>query len=206
MKKDQKWLHIIEKFQEMDASLKGVWMVADLCNLVRGGSPLNNIRAIKHLLSLGLIQKIQRGCYISKNANLVTLACRLNPQSYVSMEVILSEHNLIGSTPKNIVSMIHLGRAKKVKTPIGFIQYFSTQKTLWFGFSKNSEGCLIAEPEKAFLDMLYYYTHGVRFVVDPLSEVDVSGLNQKKLKNYLGKYKNPKFRKFVLNILETPYE
>lgn len=206
MKNGHKWLLRIEKFQEVDSSLGGVWTVSDLCHLIQGGSHLNNIRGIRQLLSLGLIQKVQRGFYISKNADLLILACRLNPKSYVSMERVLSDYNTIGSSPQNIVSMIHQGRARKIKTAIGTIHYYSTNSDLWFGFYKNKNSCLIAEPEKAFLDMLYYHTRGVKFAVDPLLEIDISTLDKKKISNYLSKYKNPKFRKFVSSYLESHHE
>ncbi len=206
MKYNEKTTSLIEKFNQLDLTLKGVWSIADLSNLIGGGSPLNNMRMIKRLTQSQLIQKMQRGWYVSKNANLLILASRINPKSYVSMEYVLSQNILIGSAPQKIISMMSLGRSRKIKTSLGLIQYFSSSKNLWFGFSKHPEGYLIADPEKAFLDMLYFYNHGVRYVVDPTSEIASEELNQKKIRSYLLKYQNPKFRKFVMNLLEKNHE
>jgi hypothetical protein len=55
----------------------------------------------------------------------------------------------------------------------------------------------VADNEKAYLDLLYYYMRGYRFNIDPFIDVNVSKLDKKKYFSYLKKYKNPKFVKFA---------
>jgi hypothetical protein len=59
----------------------------------------------------------------------------------------------------------------------------------------------MADTEKAFIDLLYFYVKGARFLIDPLKDVNIEKLDRKKLLAYLKKYKNPKFVKFVKGFL-----
>jgi hypothetical protein len=59
----------------------------------------------------------------------------------------------------------------------------------------------MADPEKAFIDLLYFYVKGARYLIDPMSDVIVDKLNKKRLFAYLKRYKNPKFVKFVKGLL-----
>jgi hypothetical protein len=42
---------------------------------------------------------------------------------------------------------------------------------------------------------------GATFVVDPLTDVDLWKLDAKKLRGYLRRYKNARFRKFVEGVI-----
>ncbi|MHC4873169.1 MAG: hypothetical protein ACYTFY_15105, partial [Planctomycetota bacterium] len=54
-----------------------------------------------------------------------------------------------------------------------------------------------AQPEKAFLDCLYYYQSGKKYFFNIFEDINISLLNEKRLFSFLKKYKNPKFRRFV---------
>ena len=49
------------------------------------------------------------------------------------------------------------------------------------GFSTLKNGVRVADNEKAYLDLLYFYMKGARYVFDPLHEVRVNKLNPKKI-------------------------
>ena len=130
------------------------------------------------------------------------LACRLQPQAYISMDSILAKNGLIGTVPERTVTAVDVGKRKRIlETLFGTIRYFSTQKTFIFGVHSSPQGIRIADNEKAYIDLLYYYTKGARFVVDPFQEVRMNKLNQDKIARYLKHYRNPKFVAFVKGTL-----
>ncbi len=82
--------------------------------------------------------------------------CLYRP-SYVSLESALSHHNLI---PEGVYTVQNITTRKTIlyESPAGSFQYRSIKSALFFGYGvdrSNSWPVLIAEPEKAILDLLY---------------------------------------------------
>ena len=114
------------------------------------------------------------------------------------MDSLLAKNGLIGTIPEKMISAVtRRPRREIIKTPFGSIRYFSIKKELFFGLAPYRQGIRVADNEKAYLDLLYYYTKGARFVIDPLQEVNVQKLNRRKINLYLKRYRNPKFVRFV---------
>jgi len=189
---------LTQKIQEFSPSLGGVFTYSDLFNLIGSESKLKNNRTILRLLQEEVIFKVQRGFYITPNVDLWVLACQLKKTACISMDSVLARNALIGTLPTRSVSTIYPGMGRKtVETPFGNLRYFSIKKELIFGTSRLKNGIIVADSEKAYLDLLYYYVKGARFVIDPLKDISLSKLDLKKIKKYLKAYKNPKFVKFV---------
>jgi hypothetical protein len=64
-------------------------------------------------------------------------------------------------------------------------------------------GIRYADPEKAFLDTLYLYQKGRRFPFNIYTDMNLDGLKASRIRNYLARYRNPKFISFVKGILKT---
>lgn len=189
---------LIERFQRLSASMGGVFSYGDLFNVIGAGSALGNKRKIKRLIREGVLFKVQRGFYVTKKPDLSVLACRLKKSAYISMDSVLAGAGLVGTLPVAAVSAVAPGIRKRiVQTEWGAIRFFSLKKDLIFGVSTLPSGVRVADNEKAYLDMLYFYTKGARFVIDPVTEVSLAKLDRKRLMSYLRRYRNPKFVKFV---------
>lgn len=189
---------LIDRIQKIGPALGGVFSYGDLFNLIGAGSVQRNQRTIKRLIREGVLFKIQRGLYAAKNPDLWVLGCRLKENAYVSMDSVLSKNLLIGTVPERSVSLVYRGLGRRtVETPFGLLRFFSIKEDLIFGTRKLPNGVTAADNEKAYLDILYYYSKGARFVIDPLKEVNVRKLNRKKVAQYLKKYRNPRFVAFV---------
>lgn len=189
---------LIDRIQKIGPTLGGVFSYGDLFNLIGGGSAQKNQRTIKRLIREGALFKIRRGLYAAKNPDLWVLGCRIKENAYVSMDSVLSKNLLIGTVPERSVSLVYRGLGRRtVETPFGLLRFFSIKEDLIFGTRKLPNGVTAADNEKAYLDMLYYYSKGARFVIDPLKEVNVRKLNRKKVAQYLKKYRNPRFVAFV---------
>ncbi|MBI4124760.1 MAG: type IV toxin-antitoxin system AbiEi family antitoxin domain-containing protein [Deltaproteobacteria bacterium] len=195
-------MNIVEKILNLAPSLRGVFTYTDLFHLMGARTELKTNRMIRRLVQDGTLFKIKRGFYTTKNPDLWVLACRIREKSYISMDSVLSRNGLIGTVPQRGVSAIYSGQGRRiVKTPFGTIFYYSIREQLIFGVSRAEGGIRMADSEKAYLDILYYYLRGVRFVINPLQEVLTEKLDRKKLAGYLKHYRNPKFVKFVKGVL-----
>ncbi len=181
---------------------RGVFGISDISNLMPLplGSKLAVNRTLDRLVKDGVLNKIQRGIYVTPQFDLGLLARRIAPNSYVSMDSVLARNGLIGTVPAYGLSVVDTRRGRSIPTPNGAIRFFSIQPDLRFGFEYQN-AVAFADSEKAFLDILYFYTKGHRFVIDPRNEVDISKLNRKKILGYLRRYKNPKFIHFVKGLL-----
>lgn len=193
------WLERIGRFA---AQQGGVFSYADLFNLLAAGSELQNKRIVQRLLREGVLRKVQRGFYTTGAVDLWALASRLKSGAYISMDSVLAKNGLVGTVAEGSISAVRPGGVGgQVETATGLLRYFGIQRDLAFGFSTRPDGVAVADSEKAFLDLLYYYQKGARFVFDPRSEVRVGKLDPKRLKKYLKSYRNPKFLKFVEGVL-----
>ncbi|HCU24771.1 MAG TPA: hypothetical protein DF383_07120 [Deltaproteobacteria bacterium] len=193
-----KILALLNRIQKLGPELGGVFSYGDLCNLIGSGSELQNKRTIKRLIQEGILFKIQRGFYTTADPDLWQLGCRLQKNAYVSMDSVLAKNLLIGTMPRRSVSLVYSGIGRKIlETPVGTLSFFSIKKELIFGLARQKNGVAVADSEKAYLDLLYFYAKGARFVIHPLQEVDLSKLDRRKLEKYLKKYRNPRFVAFV---------
>lgn len=189
-------------------------LIEDLCSKQGGVMTIKEIEAIvqkKYSRSLynlvekmedaKVLQKYIRGVYVSKTFDPYVLFQKINPNSYISFENILSENQMIGTGSKYQVRGVRLGRTR-VYNNLGLrLEYVGSQEKLFFGYTTEN-GISKADPEKTLIDCAYYYLRGMKFVFDIYSDVDVSGLNSKKIESYLKQYRNPKFTTFFKNLYE----
>lgn len=198
MKSGPSIIILIERVNKLGPTLGGVFSYGDLSNLIGSGSEQQNKRVINRLVREGILFKIQRGFYVTREPDLWQLGCRLQKSAYVSMDSILAKNLLIGAMPQRTVSLVYQGIGRRVlETPVGTVRFFSIKKDLVFGTSRLSNGVTVADSEKAYLDLLYYYVKGARFAINPLQEVNLKKLDPVKLQKYLKKYRNPRFVAFV---------
>ncbi len=200
MKKSLNLLQKVESLRALAAQMGGVFSYADVANVIAAGSPLNNARALRRLVNEGILFHVQRGIYVTTGCDLWVLASRISAQSYISMDSVLAANGLCGTVPARSVSAVHLLRNRTVETPDGSLHFHALAKKLFFGTSMLSSGVCVADSEKAFIDLLYYYVKGARFVIDPVREINVRALNRQKLESYLKRYENQKFVTFVKGV------
>lgn len=204
MKKQPSLVELVRTIERFSPTLGGVFSYADVCNVIGARVPLKNLRIIHQLVAAGVLCKIQRGMYTTQTPDLWVLATKLKPGAYISMDSVLAQNGLIGTLPRGSVSAVcPTGRKRTVKTPFGTIRYFVIQPSLHFGTTRLNNGVVIADSEKAYLDLLYYYTKGARFVIDPRNDVTVQKLDAKTLHRYLRRYRNQKFVRFVKGLTDA---
>jgi len=129
-----------------------------------------NPRAIQTQLSrwvkTGKLLKLARGKYVlappyrKVNPPLEHVANRLVYPSYVSFERALAWHELIPETAVVLTSAT-TGRPRVVENALGTFRYRHIHRRLFWGYETVTHLqhlCMIALPEKALLDVLYFQT------------------------------------------------
>ncbi|PIU21916.1 MAG: hypothetical protein COT14_04020 [Candidatus Diapherotrites archaeon CG08_land_8_20_14_0_20_30_16] len=136
------------------------------------------------LTKRNIANKVVSG-YIAFTDNDYIIANQLIEPSYISLNSALHYFQIILQVP-NTVDVIC---TKQVKLKTSY-NYYKINPKLFFGYEKEfAEGTyyFVAEPEKAVLDLIYFYGFSEIYLKDILSK-----LNILKLKEYVKKYKTIK--------------
>ncbi len=173
--------------EKLGRELDGVFTIRDLEVILNEKSGATFYRAIEKLVSTRKLIKVSRGIYVTKEATLFAISSRIYPQSYISTGAALAKKSIIGSVPARKIQAIKIGKPRKFQSVIGTIEYLSINPKLYFGFEKKGITNW-ASPEKALLDVFYYYYKGKRFSFDPFSDVNHEDLNFKVINRFLLKY------------------
>jgi len=147
----------------------------------------------------GVIKRIVAGKYLVEGApvNDFLLANAAILPSYVSLESALNFYGILPQFPYTITS-ITLGRNASFALNGKSFEYFHLSPDLFWGYIKNKD-FLIAAPEKAILDTLYFCFKDLRKT--NLDEWDFSSVNKNVLKKYLTLFSLKKgFKNYVLGL------
>ena len=130
------------------------------------------------------------------------IANRLYEPSYISLDTALSYYGLIPETIYGITSITPQTTRQFVVEEIGY-RYFRVKKQVYFGYKPVKYGgtvVLMAEPEKALADYLYFVDLKKR-------GLHYERLNLKKIKksillNYIKRFKRPGMLKLMGKIYD----
>jgi hypothetical protein len=197
MKTDIDAFRTIEKNTPM---MGGVFTLSDLQILFGTENRVVLHRHIRSFEENKVLVRFCRGFYVTPTCDLEALSARIYPESYISFGNVLARSMLIGSVPAKTVSAVKSGRNRIFKGVCGTIVYAGCAPQIMTGYIHEKKGNY-ALPEKAYLDVLYYYQKGRRFSFDPFSDVDCSRLNRDTVNDLLTVYRNPKFKSFVQGVL-----
>lgn len=144
-------------------------------------------KLLQRLEKSGVIKRIIKGKYLFlfREANDFELANFLINPSYISLESALSFYGVLPQFPYTITSVTPL-KSKKIIYQGKEYEFAHLEKKYFFGFVKK-EKFLIATPEKALLDELYFMAKKLRKI--QIDDLDLNLINKKKFKNLLKKYK-----------------
>lgn len=200
MKKDKSDIQSLELIEKFKKDLGGVFTTSDLYHITGHRNPVANQKAIKRFIKAGMLTRVKREIYVTKEFDLWKLASKIQPQGYISLHAVLAKNGLAGTLSYKRVDLVTTGPKKIIKFDNYLIRIFSISEKLFFGFKATNGGMNIANNEKAFIDLLYYHNRGYKFPIDPLQEIDTEKLNKKIILRYLKHYQNPKFIKFVRGV------
>ena len=195
-------VEIAERIHEFSKGMNGVFSLADLQNLVGNESSGAFYRRLKRLEEAGILTRFARGFYVCKNFDPLVLSQRIAPESYVSFGTVLARELLIGSIPAHRVLAVKPGPARKYEGQGLLLEHLHITNSMFFGYNVT-EGVKLALPEKAVLDVLYFYKRGRKFSFDIYSDIDYSGLDKKKFDCFLGRYADSRFVEFCRRLVNA---
>lgn len=145
---------------------------------------------LKNFINNKILIKVERNNYLLNNKNVdnFNIANLVYCPSYISFETALNFYGILSQFPYEITSVT---TKKTIKKEInGFVySYAHIKSDLFFGYVKKNN-ILIAEPEKALLDQIYFNLKGLKNI--SLDEYDFSVIKKGKLKEYYSKYPKTK--------------
>lgn len=152
-------------------------------------------------LESGLFVKLRNGFYILKDSrpDYYFIANKLYQPSYVSLETALSYHKLIPETVYGNTS-ITTKTSREFETPIGNFTYRHIKTGAFTGYGLQEADrykVLIAEPEKALADYLYFVDLKKLSLNDRLK---LGKIDRRKLAEYAKLFKRPGMLKLINKI------
>ncbi|MEK7543665.1 MAG: hypothetical protein AAB557_02260 [Patescibacteria group bacterium] len=151
-------------------------------------------KLMRRLEQGNILRRLRSGTYQLLDAKIhdFVLANALYRQSYVSLESALSRYSIIAQFPF-VVTSVTTARSRTIETNKSF-EYTHIAPHLYFGFVKV-EDYLIATPEKALFDALYFMSKGLRSY--PLDEMDLSAARTTIFRQYCRQTPIGQFQRFL---------
>jgi predicted transcriptional regulator of viral defense system len=145
------------------------------------------------------IVRLANGLY-AKDINSLpweNLAVNIYSPSYISFESALNHYNIL-SQQSTQLTLATTKRRKDININDQIIIYRHIKSDLFWGYIKKDD-YLIAEPEKAFLDLAYLSLNGYSHFDS--EEMNLKLLDKKKIKGYLMKFNNSKLNNLIKKTL-----
>lgn len=141
---------------------------------------------LSRLTKQHILQKLERDKYMLAGGRVhdFSVANFLYEPSYVSLETALNFHGILAQFPYELASITP--RKPVTKTLNGkTYRYARIKQTLFWGY-EPVHGFLIAQPEKALLDLLYLQSKGL--AIAHTDEMDLSKLDKARLAAYANRF------------------
>jgi hypothetical protein len=141
---------------------------------------------LRQLISQKILIKIEKNKYLLENSKIndFTLSNFLYSPSYISFESALNYYGILPQFSYEITaSTTKKTKIKKFDDKI--FSYFHIKKELFWGYQKIND-FLIALPEKAVCDYLYFGAKGLKKI--NIDELNLKGLNKEKIKRFISRY------------------
>jgi predicted transcriptional regulator of viral defense system len=184
--------------KKMKSIPKGYFTVFDVRKITKYS--LSTTRVMLHRLAeRGEIIRLEKGVYCvdAKKVDFWAYACERYAPSYISFETALSIHNILSQKTFHI-TLATTNRTYKKSILEQEMNYHHIDTRRYWGY-KRVGGYLLAEPEKAFLDLLYLSLRG--WAVCDTQEMNLSFLDKKKTFEYVKRCNVPYMEKRVKQIL-----
>jgi len=143
-------------------------------------------KLLQRLEKKDIIRRIENGKYLFSFIEVsdFEIANFLTSPSYISLESALSFYGIMSQFPYTITS-ITSKKSKRVIYEDKEYEFMHIRSKYLYGFFKKNN-FLIASPEKALIDELYFMARKLRII--SLEELDLTNINKKYLKDISKKY------------------
>lgn len=152
-------------------------------------------KTIERLVKKGILTRLTKRRYhfVFLPSDDFQIANFLYSPSYISLESALSFYGIISQFPYQITS-ITLRKTKTFKVGKKEFSFSHIKENLFFGYEQK-EKFLLALPEKALFDCLYFSAKGLRKF--EAEEFDLKKIDKRILSDFIKKAKNQNLNKFL---------
>lgn len=141
------WVKLVEGLKSSGINIVHISALRSLTGLSEASLNM----ALWRLQRTGLLHRVARGWICLGKCEVWEIVKAAFPSAYVSMEWALHYHEVI-DRPSRVITITWLGKPRISKSRTYTFELHRISKRLYFGFDP---GKMIAEPEKALLDMIY---------------------------------------------------
>ncbi|MGI6278589.1 MAG: type IV toxin-antitoxin system AbiEi family antitoxin domain-containing protein [Patescibacteria group bacterium] len=179
--------------QILQKSGKSVFSTTEIKNLLEIEKDNTAYKKIEALVETKVLQRAKRGFYIlaGKEPSDFELANHLYQPSYISLASALNAYGIMVQTPYEIAS-VTTKTAQKIIFENKTFSYFHLDKKYFWGYKKE-DNALIASPEKALMDAIFFASLGKASY--NFDEFDLQIINKEKFQNFSEKIALPAYHK-----------
>ncbi|MBU3979342.1 hypothetical protein KJ980_03255 [Patescibacteria group bacterium] len=179
----------------------------DLFSRVFGTSKEQSKYFLENQVKEGLLARLKKGIYTLKTDFPAEeeIANALYKPSYISFEYALAYYDMLPEMPY-IVTSATTKPTRLFNTPYMSFAYYTIKREAYSGYSLIKSGeksFLMAEPEKALVDYLYFESIGKKPYNDRLI---LKGLDKNKLLDYADLYQRKSLNETVKEIVKKYYD
>jgi len=188
-------LKSIEIIRKLSSSNLSLFTISDFKKLFAIQQDNTAYKIVERLTKKEILKKLTKNRYLFNllPADDFQIANFLYYSSYISLESALCFHGILAQFPYQITS-ITCRKTKSIKAINKEFAYFHIQESLFFGYEKK-ESFLIASPEKALIDYLYFCSKGLRnFEPD---DFELKTINKKNFCDLIKQINNKKLNQFI---------
>lgn len=176
-----------------------LFTISDFARLFNLNNNNTLYKKIQRLEKQKIIKKIINGKYLFSisHPDEFSIAHFIMNPSYISLESALSFYGIMTGFSYSITSITT--RPPKTATIEGKeYSYSHINPSLFWGYEKNGQ-FLIADPEKALLDYIYFSLKGLRTMLD-FDEIDTTQIDKTRLSEYARRWGDKRIIKIIKNV------
>ena len=188
----------VKALQTLQASRKQVFSFADLQKLL-GVADTNYMKVLAgRLVKEGVLERVMRGRYVlsSNKPSDFALANALYQPSYVSLDSALNYYGILIQSPQQVMS-VTTNATKRIKVKGKTCAYMHLDQK-YFNDYQKVDGMLIALPEKALVDAIFFAALGRSVLA--MEELRLESIDRKKVKESAARIGNKAFQKYFASI------
>lgn len=177
---------LAETIRELNAKEIPLFSLNELGGILNIANRQTLYKKISRLEKKQILKKLTKGkyLYLLKKTNDFTLANFLYQPSYISLQSALSFYSIITGFAYQITSLT-TRKSKNIVIDGKTFSYSALTPKLFWGY-ESRENFLIARPEKALLDYIYFAAKGLAKL--DWEEIDITRLDKKILLTWARKF------------------
>lgn len=188
-------MNILEIIKTLKKSRVNILTFSDIKKLLDISADNTACKTIEKLVKKDVLKRLKKGLYIfepEKSDDFETANYLYSP-SYISLESALNHYGILPQFPFTITS-VTLRKTKTLENQDKEFEFVHIKRDLFWGYEKDAHH-LIATPEKALLDEIYFVAKGWRRI--EFGDLDLSKINKKEFKKMADKINYLPFKNLI---------